>query len=339
MVKIDASRAGLPYLRVAMLLCPSFTMTPMASFSDALRLAADRGDRSRQIYFAWDYIALSQNPVVSSCGLQIAAAPLSTLDAYDCVVICGGLAADLDGIDPTIHGHLRRAAERGAMIVGLCTGSFVLAEAGLLEGRSCALHFSILAEFTQRFSNCIAVSDQNFVVDGNILTCPGSVVAIDAASYLIARYSDPDRAQKALNYLLFKPEGGRVFLHTKPYAEKLAGASAVTVKAVSIMETRLDAPCSVAELATALNTTRACLSRAFQQDLGMPPATFWRHIRLLAAREALLGHRRTVTEIAYDVGFCDTAHFCSAFKRQYGLTPQEFRHRKRHSRAASPLVS
>lgn len=75
------------------------------------------------------------------------------------------------------------------------------------------------------------------------------------------------------------------------------------------MEFRLDSPCSITDLAKALGTTRSRLCRAFAEDLGTSPAAFWRENRLEAARELLRGRRRTITEIAYDVGFCDTAHF------------------------------
>lgn len=90
--KGPAPRTGLPLLRVAILLCPDFTLTPMASFVDALRLAADRRDDSRQIYFAWDYYSTTGTSPVSSSGLPVASlAEPSNLDAYDCVVVCGGL--------------------------------------------------------------------------------------------------------------------------------------------------------------------------------------------------------------------------------------------------------
>lgn len=319
-------RVALPYLKVGIILCPSFTLTPMACFVDALRLAADRQDESRQVYFAWDFISAGPSPIHASCGLAITPeGNLDDPDAYDCVAVCGGLVREIETINPAVFDYLRAADKRGIPIVGLCTGSFVLAKAGLLKHRECALHFDTLRDFLNRFHDNTPVTNQNYVIDGNILTCPGSIAAIDVATFLIAGYSDGSRAQKALNYLLFKPEEARIVLKAKPYEEALIKASRLTIETVKIMETRIDSPCSIDELAQLLNTSKSRLNRAFLADLQTGPAIFWRQLRLLAARELLDGRKRSITEIAYATGFSDTAHFCSTFKQYFSITPQEFR--------------
>ncbi|WP_156752612.1 helix-turn-helix domain-containing protein [Mesorhizobium sp. WSM3873] len=319
-------RVGLPYLKIGIILCPSFTLTPMASFVDALRLAADKQDQSRQVYFAWDFISAGPLPVRASCGLEmVATGNLENPSAYDCIAVCGGLVRDMDHIQAATFDYLQAADKRGIPIIGLCTGSFVLAQAGLLRHRECALHFDTLGEFAARFQDVSPVTSQNYVIDGNIVTCPGSIVAIEVAAFLIAHYSNAGRAQKALNYLLFKPEEPRIVLRTKPYEEALGAASRLTVEAVKVMETRIDTPCSIEELARSLNTSKARLNRAFLADLRTAPAAFWRRIRLIAARELLASRRRSVTEIAYETGFCDTAHFCSTFKKHFSMTPEQFR--------------
>jgi len=319
------TQPGTPFLRVALLLCADFTLTPMASFVDALRLAADRRDDSRQIGFQWDFIAATDQPLRSSCGLPVVAtAGPERLEDHDCIVVCGGLLRSLPALRPDIPDALRRAAARGATLVGLCTGSFVLAGAGLLDGRRCAAHFHTLADFLLRFPGVEAVSDENFIIDGPVITCPGSIVAIEVAAHLIATHSDRARAWKARNFLLFRPEETRIALKARPYEDSLRSAAPLTQEAVRRMETRLDAPCPIDALAAELNCTRARLTRAFRQDLGQPPAEFWRMIRLHAASEMLQGQRRSITEIAYDLGFADAAHFCTAFRKHYGRSPGSY---------------
>ena len=330
--------AGLPYLRVGILLCPGFTLTPVASFVDALRLAADRGDRSRQVYFAWEFIAAAAPPLRASCGLEVVPTGALDLERYDCLVVCGGLIRELPGVLPKVRAFLRAAAQRRIPIVALCTGSFVLAESGLLDGGRAAMHFAVVEEFLRRFPKCQAIADVNFIIDGDIITCAGSIVAIEVAAHLIARYGDPSRARKALSYLLFKPEEAPSGARTKPWGPALSRASQLTVDAVQYMEFRLDAPCSVSELATALNTTRTRLNRAFATDLQTAPAAFWRAMRLFAARELLASRRRTISEIAYDVGFCDTAHFCRTFRTHEGVTPQQYRQALREGAGRSAPV-
>jgi transcriptional regulator GlxA family with amidase domain len=324
-------RSGLPHLRVGLLLCPSFTLTPLASFVDSLRLAADRGDNSGQVYFTWDFIPAGPEPLRASCGLEMhPSGSLGSPDAYDCLVVCGGLLRDLPAVSPLISDYLKAAHARGIPIVGLCTGSFVLADAGLLDGRRCALHFAAFGEFASRFPKAHPVTNENYVVDGNIITGPGSIVAIDVAAFLIEHYGNIGRARKALDYLLFKPQEPRIFLKSKPYREALDNASRLTADAVQVMEFRIDSPCSIQELARLLGTTKTRLNRAFAADMRTSPAMFWRSIRLLTTRELLHGNRRSVTEIAYETGFSDTAHFCSSFKQYFSLTPQEFRRLKQN---------
>lgn len=323
--KTPAPRGGAPLARFALLLCPDFTLTPMAGFVDALRLAADRRDDSRQVHFSWDYFPTTDAPPVSSCGLTVSATgDLSTLDGYDCIVVCGGLLRSLADIRPDIPDALRHAARRGAAIVGLCTGSFVLAQAGLLDGRRCAVHFHVLGEFLRRFPTVPAVATENYVVDGPFITCPGSIAAIDVAIHLIGHYGAQGRAQKAANFLLFRPEEKRITLKARPYEDILQSASALTRAAVEMMEARLDAPCPVEELARLLDTTKSKLHRAFIRDLAVAPAEFWRDLRLDVACDLLLARRLTITDIAYDLGFSDTAHFCNAFRNRYGRSPRKF---------------
>ena len=323
-------RSGLPYLRVAILLCPSFTLTPMASFVDALRLAADRRDNSGQIYFAWDFFAAGPAPLSASCGLVMTpTGDIRDIESYDCIVVCGGLLRAMPELLPEIPEVLRRAHDRGIPVIGLCTGTFVLAQAGILDGRRCALQFDTILEFTPRFPKARPVTEEDYVIDGNIITGPGSVVGTDIAMILIEHYGNAGRARKAMDYLLFKPRSTPSARKPKPYQEALDAASKLTASAVAMMEFRIDSPCPIDELARILNTNRIRLTRAFDADLKTSPAAFWRMIRLQQGCELLYGSRHTITEIAYETGFSDTAHFCSSFKKQYGMTPQEFRRSRR----------
>jgi transcriptional regulator GlxA family with amidase domain len=230
---------------------------------------------------------------------------------------------------PEIPELLRRADDRGIPIIGLCTGTYVLAQAGILDGRRCALQFDTISEFAHRFPKARPVTEENYVIDRNVITGPGSIAAVDIAMILIEHYGNAGRARKALDYLLFKPKSASILSKHKPYQEALDTASKLTASAVAMMEVRIDSPCSIDELARTLNTNRVRLTRAFDADMKTSPALFWRMIRLLQSRELLYGSRRTITEIAYETGFSDTAHFCSSFRKHYGMTPQEFRKSRR----------
>lgn len=95
---------------------------------------------------------------------------------------------DLPALDPEVPAILRQANDRGIPTVALCTGSFVLAAAGLLVGRRCALQFDTISTFAERFPLARLVTEANCVIDGNIVTEPASIVAVDLAMILIGHY-------------------------------------------------------------------------------------------------------------------------------------------------------
>ena len=147
------------------------TLTPFAAFIDCLRHAADEADFSRQIYCHWKIVAPTLDPVTASCGVAVRPQALLPHDAaFDHLVVVGGLLpASLEHPEETLR-YLRDAYAHNTTIVGLCTASFVLAKAGLLNGRRCALHFEHVGQFKQMFPHAMPEADQVFVNDGEIIT-------------------------------------------------------------------------------------------------------------------------------------------------------------------------
>jgi transcriptional regulator GlxA family with amidase domain len=319
-----------PELMVGIVLFAEFTLTPLAGFVDALRLAADHEDDSRQVHCGWAFLGADRAPIRASCGLQvIPEEPYGDPARFDYVVVVGGKTAAMHSYPEAALAFLRTAHEAGVPLVGLCTGGMVLAEAGLLEGRRCCVHFAAQAAFSARYPDIMPVTDANFVVDGAIITCPGSIAAIDVAAYLIKRHCSRARAKKATNYLFMNPDQPRLYLPDRAYEDRLAGADRVTLDAVRIMELNVSAPVSVAELARQVNATPSRLTRAFRSDLGQSPARFWRALRLDHARSMVVDTSKSITAVAYETGFSDSAHFCRLFRSAYGTSPHAYRARAR----------
>ena len=190
-------------LSVGFLLTPRFTLTAFAAFVDALRLAADEGDRSRPRECRWEILGRVGTPIVSSCGASVMpTAPMEASQTYDYVVVVGGLLHGGQQVPDDFYPYLRNAAANGIKLVGLCTGSFVLARAGLLEGHVACVSWFHREEFIAEFPECRVVSNQMFVVDRDRLSCAGGTSVVHLAAYLIEKAIGPGSAVKALRIMI-----------------------------------------------------------------------------------------------------------------------------------------
>jgi transcriptional regulator GlxA family with amidase domain len=319
-----------PDLKVGFILSPRFSILPFAGFIDCLRHAADEADRSRQIYCRWSVIAPSLDPIRSSCGLDVV--PRETFPdpgLFDYIVVVGGLLPWCLDHPPETFGYLRQCRAEGVSIVGLCTGSFIIAGAGLLGGRRCGVHFEHKHQLVELFPDVIPVSDEIYVSDGGIITCPGGTAAIDLAVALITEHCGKARAVKGLTSLLVDRHRATHHIPPRTHASLASCGNWRVEVAVSFMERNLSQPFGIGELARRMGTSQRELDRAFAKHVGKKPSLVWRTMRLAHGHWLLVNTSRTITQIAHECGFADAAHFCRWFKTTFGETPNSFRIRRR----------
>lgn len=312
-------------LSIGFLLLPQFTLTAFAGFVDALRLAADEGDRSRQRRCRWEILGQPGQQVTSSCGAVIApTAPRDDPGAYDHIVVVGGLLHGGQKVPAGTEAFLREAAGRGVKLVGLCTGSFVLARAGLLDGHVACVSWFHREEFEAEFPDCRVVSNQMFVVDRDRLTCAGGTSVVHLAAYLIERHIGRASAVKAL----------RIMIEEQPLPSRTLQPEAVMSvrskdelvhKAMLLLEQQLHAPTSIEALCEPLGVGRRQLERRFQRDIGLSPAAYRQTLRLDRARWLLSHTDLEITAIALECGFQDGAHFARVVRQAHGMSPRQLR--------------
>jgi len=318
---------GKPDLRVAFILLNQFTLTPVSGLVESLRFAADVSFRSQQIYCQWDWMTWNNQPVRASCGLSIQpTCSLENLHSYDYIALAGGLLEETRNPPDELLKLLQQIRAQGKSIISLCSASFVLAKAGLLDGHKAAIHFTIRDEFIQRFPKVTAIAEESFVDDDGIITCPGGL-AIDLATYIIRKHCGEIRAQKVLKYLL---EGG--LLEKSPtYAPQIEPhvyQNQIVSKAIAFMRENLSAVPSLKAVAKHAGTSTRQLHRAFLTNTNEAPAHYWRTLRLEHARKKLADSSAHVTTIAIECGFADASHFIAWFRKQYGETPAAYRKRR-----------
>lgn len=329
-----------PGLSVGIVLADQFTLAPFALFTDHLRLAADDADRSRPIRCTWRVMADSAAPIRASCGVPVGrTADFVDPAQLDYVVVVGGLLRAARPLAPSALDYLAQAARAGVTLVGLCTGSFVLCRAGLLAGRTVCVSWLHYQDFRAEFPGHPVVADRLFLADGDRITCAGGAGAADLATWLVARHLGPAAAQKSRQVMLLEQARSGEMAQPRPPLDLPAGGRAaedgLVRRALLLMEQNLASPLPIADLADRLRISPRQLERRFHAALRAGPAELYRLLRLRYARFLLETTERSVTDIAFEAGFSDCAHFSRQFKALHGIAPS----RSRQRAPAAPTAS
>ncbi len=315
-------------LRFGIVLLPNFTLTAFSGFVDMLRLSADDGDYSKPVRCAWSVIGDTLAPVRASCGIQIT--PWETFaeaEPFDYVVVVGGLLHSGPQASPEMLQFVRRAAEAGANVVGICTGVFSLMRAGVLEAHRICVSWFHYWDFIERFPNVDPerlIADRLFVIDRRRITCSGGRAAIDVAAAILLRHFDHATVQKALRILLVgEMQKGNA---PQPHPPGLEPATHPKVKrAILLMEQHVGRALPLEELACKLDLSARQLERLFKAETGKSPQAFAKQVRLRTAAWLLTSSDRTVADIATSCGFADASHLGREFRKQFGATPAAYR--------------
>ncbi|WGF88974.1 GlxA family transcriptional regulator [Marinivivus vitaminiproducens] len=319
--------AGRSSLSVGFLLTDAFTLTAFSTFIDTLRLAADDGDGSRQLRCAWTVLGDRARPAKASCGVEIAAWDrCERPERFDYIVVVGGLLRSGRPLAEEAVAFLKNAARAGVRLVGVCTGSFVLARAGLLQGRRSCVSWYHYQDYLAEFPDQSPIADQLFVVDGDRITCAGGAGVADLAAFLIERHLGRAYAQKALHILQI--DQARPPERCQPQPPLVEAVNDPRVRrALLLMEQNLAEPLRVEALALRLGVSARQLERLFHAELGMYPNACYRLLRLRHSDWLLRNTDRTVTSVALECGFADGAHFSRQYRQAFGRSPSSGRPR------------
>lgn len=314
-------------LSVGFILTRRFTLCAFANFVDVLRLAADEGDRSRPIMCQWSILSDTMDPITASCGVTVQPQErLGDPKKFDYIAVIGGLTDGIDDVSPAYKQYLHRASDAGVPLIGICTGAFVLHQAGLLNGYRCCVSWFHHADFLEQFDGLDPVSDQIFIVDRNRLTCSGGVSSAHLAAYLVEKHVGSTHANKSLHIMII--DGAQQADKPQPgIPMNLKTQDPIVKRALLIMQQHIDMPPPISEIASRLGSSKRQLERHFRAALDTSPQAAFLVIRLALARHLIETSDRSISTIAVECGFCDSSHMCRLFRRQFGTTPHEMRTR------------
>ncbi len=312
--------------RFGFLTLPSYSMIACANAIEALRMA---NRVVGQAAYAWQVVTLDGHPAAASNGLMLTpCAMLSAADRFDIVFVVGGVNVR-NAVDRNVTAALRRLAHDGVALGGLCTGAFALAEAKLLGGYRCAIHWENLQAIREEFP-AIDFVDDFFCIDRDRITCTGGVAPLDLMLAVIqARFGRRVAGQVSAQFLV---ERGRQADERQP---RQGGVTPATprrlAEAMRLMEDSIETPRQTNDIARAVHISTRQLERLFRAHLGVSPAAYSAALRLDRARALLRQTALPVTDIGIACGFHSASHFSTAFRTRFGHAPRNERSPAHHS--------
>lgn len=327
MMDLASSTVPRPKLRIGYVLAPRFTLAAFANFVDAMRLAGDEGDRSRQIDCQWEVLGEQGESIEASCGVRVQPwGELADPGRFDYIVVVGGLLHGKIRVSTSVNAFLKAAATAKVPLVGLCTGSFILARAGLLEGHLICVSWFHIGEFREEFPQLAAESSRMFVIDRDRLTCAGGTSVVHLAGHLIERHFGRPHALKSLRILIEQQALPASAWQPEEVVSRPAQDSLVK-QVMLIIEQDIGMRTPLTALGKQLGISIRQLQRRFENDVGIGIREYRRKLQLSRAKWLVEHTDRPMTEIALDCGFSDSAHFSRTFKEHYKSLPSEDRKR------------
>jgi transcriptional regulator GlxA family with amidase domain len=277
--------------------------------------------------YALRVVAPEGRGVRASAGIELAAAPLTPIgEPLDTLLVAGGEGAEAASADPALVDWVRGRATQARRVASVCTGAFLLAAAGLLDGRRAATHWMYCDRLAQRFPAVRVEPDPIYVRDGRVWTSAGVTSGIDLALALVEEDLGRSVALAVARYLVvfLKRPGGQAQFSaalTLQVAEDKFGALHDWINA------HLAGDLSLSVLADQAGMSERSFSRRYAEATGVTPARAIERLRLEAARRLLSDSRLPVKRIAQRCGFGSEETMRRSFLRLMAATPQDYRAR------------
>ncbi len=294
---------------------------PMDVFAEA------NGFLPPEAHYRLEVIGVERGWLACSNGLAIQAHWhfSEALERYDLLLCAGGPGLPELDFGDAFHAWLRVASARAGQFGSICNGAFMLARAGLLDGRTVTTHWSDAPALAALCPEARVEADRLYVQDDRLFTSAGVTAGIDLSLYLLSRDHGAQVALKVAKRLVVFTQRSGGQSQFSPYLAPHAEASSPVAQAQQYVLAHLTGDLSIAELARAANMSARNFSRVFTRETQVTPAEFVERARVDAARVMLESGGAPLKTVAYECGFRDAHHMRSVFQRRLGVTPQQFR--------------
>lgn len=303
--------------RFVFLLLDNFTLVAFAGAIEPLRLANRMS--GRQLY-EWQVVTATGRPVSASNGVTVEAqSGLEALDKNTTIIVVGGVNVR-QSISRPVLTWLRREARRGLAVGAVCTGAQVVAEAGLLNGRRCTIHWENRDGFEEEFPE-IELTHNVFVIDRDRYTAAGGAASTDLMLKLIAMRHGMALATLVADQMI------HTSIRSDRDEQRLSIPARIGIRhpklasVIHRMEEAIEEPISPMLLARDAGMSTRQLERLFRRYLNRSPKRYYMELRLARARNLLMQTDMSVISVAMACGFASPSHFSKCYRALYRTTP------------------
>jgi transcriptional regulator GlxA family with amidase domain len=305
---------------IGVLVFPNFQLLDAAGPISVFEIAARLAGQPPSI----KVVAATPGPVRSSSGVEILARSLKAADAISTLIVAGGEGVDAAATSAKTLSFVRAVAKRGVRVASVCSGAYMLAEAGLLDGRRATTHWQRTRQFLAIFPQVKWEPDRIFVRDGDIWSSAGITAGIDLVLALVAEDYGEEIAQKTARQLVLyhRRSGGQSQFSS---LLELKAPSGRFGPLLSWAREHLDAPLTVEDLAEQAGMSSRHFTRAFIAETGTTPSKAVERLRIEVARQRVQSSGEAIERVAQQTGFRDPERMRRAFIRAFGQPPQSLR--------------
>ena len=308
------------------LLLPEYSMIAVSSAIEPLRMA--NYITQKQLY-QWNTITIDDKPVAASNGIM--SSPTASVESagnMNVVFVCGGINIKKHGADALTVRWIQDLSRKKKNLGGLCTGTYTLAKANLLDKVRCTVHWEVLDAVREEFPH-LHLTHQLFEIDGGRYTCAGGQAPLDMMLGLIQQEWGGTLAADISDEFLYdriresrETQSRCVRNLVGPGGHKLASV-------IALMTANIENPVGLSALAKHAHLSRRQLQRLFRTHLHTSPSRFYINMRLERARQLLHLTGKSILEVGLASGFRSAPHFTKCYRENFGITPREDRNRGR----------
>jgi len=304
------------------LLLDNFSLLSFSSAMEPLRMANKLLGHHA---FQYQSCSIDGEDVQTSSGHRMSVDDaMDQVHSADLVVVCSSDNVEQIRLPQTLAGKLRSLQRHGCALAAICTGSFVLARLGLLDGYRCTIHWEYSSIFRETFPK-IDLKQSVVEIDRNRYTCAGGTGALDLMLTFLGRSQYPETAGAVADMAIHHDVRDTEKNQRLSLKLRLGVKSPTLVEAIRLMERNIEMPLTGTEISAALDISTRQLQRVFRQHTDRSPTEYYMSLRLDTARDLLRKTAMSVSEVGFACGFVSMSHFTKCYRKTFQVRPHEDR--------------